>query len=179
MPSHAVGLAHVQNTPGSASQPVRSLRRHFRPRKSAESSERWPPICLSRLSARTTPNRPAPSLRARCNGTKQTVFLAIRAGGEKNFVRTKIRTPCSVAANTKAPQPVDDDCLPMGVAHLADKLAGSRIVGVDVTVTEVSNQQLIDQCPEARGREGHAPRKIKLAMLNEPVEATHHQDRRC
>ena len=97
-------------------------------------------------------------------------MLAIRAGGEKNRVGAKISAAGSVAANTKAPQPVDDDCLPLGVAHLVDKLASSRIVGVDVTVTEVSNQQLIAECPEIRGREGHSPGRIELAMLNEPVK---------
>src|SRR5580704_3406827 len=80
-----------------------------------------------------------PSSRARCNGAEQTVLLAIRAGGEKHFVGTKITAGSVAAANTKAPQPVDDDCLPVGVSHLVDKLAGSRIVGVDLAVTEVAN----------------------------------------
>jgi hypothetical protein len=75
-----------------------------------------------------------------CNGTKQTVALPIWPGGEKNRIGAKISAARSVAANTKAPEPIDDDCLPVGGAHLGDKLAGSRIVGVDVTVTEVSSQ---------------------------------------
>jgi hypothetical protein len=109
-------------------------------------------------------------LRARCNGTEQTVVLPIRSSGEKNRVGAKISATGSIAANTNAPQPVDDDCLPVGVARLVDKLAGSRIVGVDGTVTEVSNQQLICQCPETRGRYGHAPGRIELAVLNESVK---------
>jgi|SRR6516162_3517358 len=93
-----------------------------------------------------------PSLGARRNGTQQTVLLAIRAGGEKDRVGAKIRATVGVAANTKAPQPVDDDRLPQGVANLVDEFSGSRIVSVDVTVTEVSYQQLITECPEIRGR---------------------------
>jgi hypothetical protein len=56
------------------------------------------------------------------------------------------------------------------VAHRVDKLAGGWIVGVDVSVTEVSNQQLIGEWTETRGRESHAPRRIELAVLNEPAK---------
>ena len=35
-----------------------------------------------------------------------------------------------------------------------------------MTVTEVANQQLIGSYPETRGREGHAPRRVELAVLN-------------
>src|SRR6266853_5041080 len=113
-----------------------------------------------RLRARISPKRPVHlasvcrSLWARCNGTEQTILLPIRAGGEKNRVGAKISATRGVASNTKAPQPVDDDCLSVGVTYLVDKLAGGQIVGVDMTVAEISNQQLIGECPETGGRQG-------------------------
>src|SRR5258708_35009347 len=94
----------------------------------------------------------------------------MRAGGEKSRVGTKISATRGVASDTKAPQPVDDDCLSVGVTHLVDKLAGGQIVGVDMTVAEISNQQLIGECPETGGRQGHAPRRIELAVLDEAMK---------
>src|SRR6266849_121876 len=99
-----------------------------------------------RLRARISPKRPVHlasvcrSLWARCNGTEQTIMLAIRAGGEKNRVGAKISAAADVTADTKAPQSIDDDCLPVRIAHFVDKLPGRRIVGVDMTVAEISDQ---------------------------------------
>src|SRR5260370_17876462 len=98
------------------------------------------------MAAPTMPKRPAHlaavcrSLWAWCNGTEQTILLPIRAGGEKNRVGAKISATRGVASDTKAPQPVDDDCLPVGIARFVDKLPGRRIVGVDMTVAEISDQ---------------------------------------
>src|SRR5262249_58419475 len=99
-----------------------------------------------RLRARISPKRSVHlssvcrSSWARCNGTEQTVLLAIGAGGEKDRVGAKISTAADVTADTDAPQSIDDDCLPMRIAHFVDKFPGRRIVGVDMTVTEISDQ---------------------------------------
>jgi hypothetical protein len=98
------------------------------------------------MAARIGPKRPVHlasvcrSSWARCNGTERTVMLAIRAGGEKNLVGAKISAATDVTADTKAPQSIDDDCLPARIAHFVDKLPGRCIVGVDMTVAEISNQ---------------------------------------
>jgi len=39
-----------------------------------------------------------------------------------------------------------------------------------MTVAEISNQQLIGECPETGGRQGHPPRRIELAVLNEAMK---------
>ena len=90
------------------------------------------------------PKRPAHlapvccSLWARCNGTEQTVLLAIRAGGEIHGIGL---TTIAAVADTKAPQSVDDNRLSVGIADFVDELPGRHIVGVDLTVAEISDQQ--------------------------------------
>ena len=70
---------------------------------------------------------------------EQTVRLAVHAGGEiKRVGRPSIAV---VAAEPDGPQPVDENRLPLGVAHLAKKLAAVTIEGVDMTVAEISDPQ--------------------------------------
>src|SRR5260370_9097469 len=107
---------------------------------------------------------------ARGNGTEKAIFLPITAGGEKNRVGAKISASRGVASDTNAPQPGDDDCLSVGVTHLVDKLAGGQIVGVDMTVAEISNQQLIGECPETGGPQRYPPRRNVLAAVNQAGE---------
>ena len=81
---------------------------------------------------------------------EQTVRLAVRAGGEiKRVGRPSIAV---VAAERDGPQPVDEDRLPLGVAHLAKKLARLRIEGVDMTVAEISDPQGAAQFTETSRR---------------------------
>ncbi len=81
---------------------------------------------------------------------EQTVRLAVRAGGEiKRVGRPSIVV---VAAELEGPQPVDEDRLPLGVAHLAKKLAAVRIEGVDMTVAEISDPQGAAQFTETSRR---------------------------
>jgi len=64
-------------------------------------------------------------------GAEQTVRLAVRAGGEIKRVG-----PPSIgvaAAKRDGPQPVDEGRLPLGLAHLAKKLAALRIEDVGFT----------------------------------------------
>src|SRR5437870_10846440 len=71
---------------------------------------------------------------------EQTVRLAIRAGGEiKRVGRPSIVV---VAAEPDGPQPVDEDRLPLGVAHLAKKLAALRIEGVEAKTRIVSKARI-------------------------------------
>ena len=81
---------------------------------------------------------------------EQTVRLAVRAGGEiKRVGRPSIAV---VAAEPDGPQPVDEDRLPFGVAHLAKKLAALRIEGVDMTVSKISDPQGAAQFTETSWR---------------------------
>ena len=79
------------------------------------------------MAARIISGRPAHlaavcrSSGARCDGTEQTVLLAIRASGEIHRIGL---TTIAAVADTKAPQSVDDNRLSMGTAHLVDKLPG-------------------------------------------------------
>jgi hypothetical protein len=45
----------------------------------------------------------------------------------------------SAVADAKGPEPVNDERLTVGIAHLAEKLAGPRIEGVDMTVSEIAD----------------------------------------
>src|SRR5262249_45102507 len=49
-------------------------------------------------------------------------------------------------------RPADEDRLPIGVAHLAKKLAALRIEGVDMTVAEISDPQGAAQFTETSRR---------------------------
>src|SRR6516162_3035417 len=85
---------------------------------------------------------------------EQTVRLAVHARGEiKRVGRPSI---VEVAAERDGPQPVDENRLPLGVAHLAKKLAAVRIEGVDMTVAEISDPQ--GTAPVHRNQSALAPR---------------------
>src|SRR5262249_56260521 len=72
---------------------------------------------------------------------EQTVHLAVRPGGEIKRVGRPSIAVGAAAAERDGPQPVDEDRLPLGVAHLAKKLAALRIEGVDTTVAKISDPQ--------------------------------------
>src|SRR5262245_33475721 len=61
---------------------------------------------------------------------EHTVRLAVRASGE---IKRVGQPSIAAVANFEGPQPVDDDRLPMWVAHLVKKLAAIKIEGVDST----------------------------------------------
>src|SRR5947209_7707039 len=89
---------------------------------------------------------------------EQTVLFVVRAGGEINRVG---QTSISAIADFEGPQPVDDERLPVGVAHLVNKRAAGRIEGVDVAVAEISDPQLVRQWTEIRRRHvRHAPGRL-------------------
>src|SRR5262249_26771536 len=120
------------------------------------------------------PTDPAPAaaghavdLSVRCEGPEQAVLLVIRAGSEIH--RIGLATIPAVA-DAEAPQPVDDDRLSAGIAQLVDELSGRSIVGVDMTVAEISDQQRACEWSEAGRRHGHAPGRIELAVLNQALQ---------
>src|SRR5215831_16799318 len=88
----------------------------------------------------------AVDLSVRCEGPEQAVLLVIRAGSEIH--RIGLATIPAVA-DAEAPQPVDDDRLSAGIAQLVDELSGRSIVGVDMTVAEISDQQRAGEWSEA------------------------------
>src|SRR6202140_4231180 len=97
---------------------------------------------------------------------EQTVLLAVRAGGE---IKRIGRPSIAAVAEHDGPQPLDEDRLPLGVAHLAKKPAAVRIEGVDMAVAEISDQDGAAQFTEITRRECHAPGRVELAMLSESL----------
>src|SRR6516164_697858 len=97
---------------------------------------------------------------------EQTVRLAVRAGGE---IKRVGQPSIAAVANLECPQPVDDDRLPVGVAHLVKKLAAIKIEGVDVAVAEISDPQGASQRTETNRRLRHAPGRVELAVLSESL----------
>src|SRR5262249_44447021 len=102
----------------------------------------------------------------RSQATEQTVLFVVRASGEINRVG---QPSIAAVANSEGPQPVDDDRLPVGVAHLVKKLATLRIEGIDVAVAEISDPQLARQGTEISRRDCHAPGRVELAVLSESL----------
>src|SRR5262252_8879004 len=94
---------------------------------------------------------------------EQAVRLAVRASGEEQFVGLR-RVP---VAEPQSPQAVDDDRLAIGLPQLAGPSAGVRVVDVDVTVAEVSNEQITAELAEVRRREGEPPRRVELAAAHQ------------
>src|SRR5262252_7519845 len=90
---------------------------------------------------------------------EQAVRLAVWASGEKQFVGLR-RVP---VAEPQTPQAVDDDRLATGLPQLAEASAAVRVVDVDLTVAEVSNEQITAELAEVRGRKGEPPRRVELA----------------
>ena len=62
--------------------------------------------------------------------------FAIQASGEIHLMKI---ASISTIADAKGPEPVKDDRLTVEIAHLAEKLAGPRIEGVDMAVSEIAD----------------------------------------
>src|SRR5215469_15760947 len=90
---------------------------------------------------------------------EQAVRLVVRAGGEEQLAGLR-RVP---VAEPQTPQAVDDDRLAIGLPQLAAASAVVRVVDVDLTVAEVSNEQITAELAEVRRREGEPPRRVELA----------------
>src|SRR6516165_3965127 len=96
---------------------------------------------------------------------EQTVRLAVRAGGE--IKRVGRPSTVVVAAEPDGPQPVDEDRLPLGVAHLAKELAALRIESADMTVAEISDPQGAAQFTETSQKtHGHLEKLLPLAIAD-------------
>ena len=104
---------------------------------------------------------------ARIQAAEQTIRLIVRAGGE---IKRVGQTSIAAVAESDGPQPIDDERLPLGGAHLVEKLAGLQIECVDMAVAEIPDPQSAAQCTEASRRERHAPWRVKLAVLGESPE---------
>ena len=89
--------------------------------------------------------------------------FAHQASGEIHLIKIASIT---ASADAKGPEAVNDDRLTLGVPHLAEKLAGLHIVGVDMTVSEIADQQVAGKFPEFGGRNSHTPGRIELAVLS-------------
>src|SRR5215467_7368408 len=90
---------------------------------------------------------------------EQAVRFAVGAGGEEQFVGLR-RVP---VAEPQTPQAVDDDRLAIGLPQLTAASAVVRVVDVDVTVAEVSNEQITAELAVVRRREGEPPWRVELA----------------
>jgi hypothetical protein len=77
------------------------------------------------MAARIGPKRPVHlasvcrSSWARCNGTEQTVMLAIRAGGEKNLVGPKLALPLTSLPTLRLHSPSMTIACPRGLRILS------------------------------------------------------------
>ncbi len=99
-------------------------------------------------------------LRRRFDFAVQTVGFIIRARGEEE--RVGRLTPDTVAERN-SPKTIDLQHASAGVAQLPGKVVWTQVVGVDRSVAEIADQQMIAERPEPRWRQRHAPGCIEFA----------------
>jgi hypothetical protein len=87
---------------------------------------------------------------------EQPVGLTVGPSGEDQFSGLG-GVP---VAEPKTPQSVDDDRVAARPAQLAQVGAGVGVVGVDVPVTEVADEQRAAKSAEARRGQGESPREL-------------------
>src|SRR5439155_6278190 len=104
-------------------------------------------------------------------GAQESVRFVVRTGCEEEGVdRTVVR--CSVA-ELERPKAIDGDRLPTRVAQLTAMLESSvrgLLEGVDLSVAEVSHQEIAAEPPEVRRSEREPPGCVQLTMLRDPGE---------
>ena len=83
------------------------------------------------------------------------------------------RIPVSTAAavaERNSPQPVDHDGATVLVLELSEISSRFRIVGVQLSIAKVADDQRIAERTEVGWREGHAPRRLEMVALNQPLQ---------
>src|SRR5260370_27523728 len=98
--------------------------------------------------------------------SEQPVGLAVGPGGEDQFAGFG-GVP---VAEPEGPQAVDDDRVAARPAQLAQMGAGAGVVGVDVPVTEVADQQRPAESAEAGRCQGESPWRVELAMGHQTAD---------
>src|SRR5947209_5289327 len=91
----------------------------------------------------------------------------VEPGGEEQRVRA-----CAGCRRSEAepPEPVDCDWAAAGTAELALERAACRVVGVDVAVAEVADEDVAAEGAEGRRRERDRPGRVEPAAADEPLE---------
>ena len=81
------------------------------------------------------------------------------AGSQQLVTNINNGAPADViaTADMKTPQAINDKRLTVGIAHPVDELAGRRIVGIDVAISKITDQQRTGERAEGRRRHGHPP----------------------
>src|SRR5581483_7492147 len=98
--------------------------------------------------------------------SEQAVSLAIGPGGEDELVG-----PGGVpVAETQAPQAVDDGRPAVDPAQLAQVRAGDRVVGVDVAIAEVTDEQRSAEPAEAGRGQSEPPWRVQRAPGGQPAQ---------
>src|SRR5262249_11144425 len=96
----------------------------------------------------------------RLDAAIEPVPLVSGASREEQDIRGLIE---QAVAKTQAPEPINDQRVAMQRAHLAYKVAGGHIKGIDASIPKVAHQQPITETAKARGGEREAPRRVERA----------------
>ncbi len=88
----------------------------------------------------------------------QAVGFVVGAGRKEQGV---VRLVVCVIAESDAPEPRSRNRRIAGVADGAERCAGGRVIGIDLAVAEITDQQRIAERAEIRRRERNSPRRIQ------------------
>src|SRR6266496_1977867 len=111
--------------------------------------------------------RSAPALSAgQYELSEQAVCLVIWPGSEDQLVGLG-RVP---VAETQAPQAFDGDRVAVGPAELTQVRAGVRVVGVDVAIAEVADEQRSAEPAEVVRGQGEPPWRVQRAPGDQPAD---------
>ena len=98
--------------------------------------------------------------------------LLVRAGGEEQRVGRPVVREAALA-ELERPQAVDQDRLVIGTPERTDTLVAPvrlRLVGVDLAVAEVADEEIAAEGAEVRRSPSQAPRRVQLATGRDAPE---------
>src|SRR5207248_8283887 len=101
---------------------------------------------------------------------EEPVGLVVDAGGEEQGVRVAVRAG---VAELERPEPVDRElAVPRGVerAAMLEVAVPHLLVGVDLPIAEVADEQVAAEAAERRRSQGEPPRGVELPALGDPTD---------
>src|SRR5207244_1032260 len=101
------------------------------------------------------------------NLPKEPICLIVDTCREEQFVGTaRIHT----ITEDQCPQVINRNWIARLVSELAEEGTVVRINGIDATVTEIADQQVITEPAKISGSEGQAPGRVEPAVRNEALD---------
>src|SRR4029077_17231163 len=97
---------------------------------------------------------------------QESIMLVVDAGGEIERARHRVQRS---GGEAEPPQPGDGERLAGPVQQTTLEMTGA-IVGIDVPVPAVADQECAAECSQHRRRQGQSPGGVEAAFANKPLE---------